>query len=136
MIEDYNATGVLLDDHPMDYLRDHPALQGCLKASELTTLKHKHEGYVAGVVVSRQRPKTSAGVTFVTLEDETGSINLVVWLDHATRQLKELTQSRLLKVYGCVDKDDSSQVVHFIAYRLFDISQELDEWKNPSRDFH
>ena len=136
MIEDYNATGVLLDDHPMDYLRNHPALQDCLKASNLNTMKHKHEGYVAGVVVSRQRPKTSAGVTFVTLEDETGSINLVVWLDHATRQLKELTQSRLLKVYGCVDKDDSSQVVHFIAYRLFDISHELDEWKNPSRDFH
>ncbi len=136
LIEDYNATGVLLNDHPMDYLRDHPILQDCIKAQDLIQMTHKHEGYVAGLVISRQRPKTSAGVTFVTLEDESGSINLVVWLDQATRQLKELTQSRMLKVYGCVDKDPSSKVVHFIAYRLFDISEELNEWKNPSRDFH
>ena len=136
IIEDYNATGVLLNDHPMDYLRDHPILQDCIKAQDLIHMEHKHEGYIAGLVISRQRPKTSAGVTFVTLEDESGSINLVVWLDQATRQLKELTQSRLLKVYGCVDKDPSSKVVHFIAYRLFDISEELNEWKNPSRDFH
>jgi error-prone DNA polymerase len=136
IIEDYNATGVLLNDHPMDYLRDHPVMQDCIKAQDLIHMKHKHEGYVAGLVISRQRPKTSAGVTFVTLEDESGSINLVVWLDQATRQLKELTQSRMLKVYGCVDKDPSSKVVHFIAYRLFDISEELNQWKNPSRDFH
>ena len=136
IIEDYNATGVLLNDHPMDYLRDHPILQDCIKAQDLIHMEHKHEGFIAGLVISRQRPKTSAGVTFVTLEDESGSINLVVWLDQATRQLKELTQSRLLKVYGCVDKDPSSKVVHFIAYRLFDISEELNEWKNPSRDFH
>jgi len=107
-----------------------------VKACDLIAHKQKAEIYTAGVITNRQRPKTSQGVTFVTLEDETGSINLVVWLSTAQKQLKTLTTSKILKVYGKIDKDESSGIVHVIAYRLFDISNHLDEFKRKSRDYH
>jgi len=135
-LRDYEATGVMLHDHPMAYLRDQGRLNDCVTAEGLKDLKHESETYVAGVITNRQRPKTSAGVTFVTLEDETGSVNLVLWLSTAVRQLKELSQSKCLKVYGKVDKDEEEKVTHFIAYKLFDISDELAEFKGRSRDYH
>ena len=136
IIEDYQSTGVILNDHPMAYLRDKKILQNCHNSKQLDSLGHRSETYVAGIITNRQRPKTSAGVTFVTLEDETGSINLVVWLKTATRQLKELSQAKILKVYGQVDKDQTGGVIHFIAYRMFDISNEIPELQSRSRDYH
>lgn len=133
---DYESTGVMLHDHPMSYLRDHGQLSDCKNAQELQSLSANTEIYVAGLVTNRQRPKTSAGVTFVTLEDETGNINVIIWLDTAQRQLKELSQSSCLKIYGKVDKDDKEQVTHFIAYKLFDISDLLSDFDGRSRDYH
>ena len=135
-LQDLQSTGVTLEDHPMAYLRDEHILDDCVKACDLISHKQKAEIYTAGVITNRQRPKTSQGVTFVTLEDETGSINLVVWLSTAQKQLKTLTTSKILKVYGKIDKDESSGIVHVIAYRLFDISNHLDEFKRKSRDYH
>ncbi len=135
-LEDLNATGVTLNDHPMAYLRDESILEDCITANALADQAQHTEVYVAGLVINRQRPKTSAGVTFITLEDETGSINLVVWLATAQKQLRTLTKSKILKVYGKIDKDESNNIVHLVAYRLFDISDQLIEYKNTSRDFH
>ncbi|MBK8972174.1 MAG: error-prone DNA polymerase [Hahellaceae bacterium] len=132
----YASTQIVLNDHPVAYLRDHGLLQGCVSADELTQLAHDSEIYVAGLVINRQRPKTSAGVTFVTLEDETGSINLVIWLQTAIRQMETLVKARFLKVYGRIDKDPASQITHIIAYRLFDISHIIDKLAPQSRDFH
>lgn len=132
----YTSTQIVLNDHPIAYLRDQGFLQDCISAEELMLNQYTGEIYVAGLVINRQRPKTSAGVTFVTLEDETGSINLVIWLQTAIRQMETLVKARFLKVYGRIDKDPSSQVTHLIAYRLFDISHIIEKISPQSRDFH
>ncbi|GAA3951087.1 error-prone DNA polymerase [Allohahella marinimesophila] len=135
LLEDYDSTSVLLKDHPMAYLRDNKQLHRQHTAESLARLPNKSLVIVSGVVINRQRPKTAAGVTFLTLEDETGSINLVVWLALAKKQMKVLVQSRILKVYGKVERDVDGQVVHVIAHHLEDISEQIHELKSASRDF-
>ena len=109
----------------MALLRDQGVLGDCVAAEQLAGITSGTELYVTGVVVNRQRPKTSAGVTFLTLEDETGSINIIVWLQNALRQMEELVKARILKIYGLMEQDRSGGVIHVIAYRLFDISSQL-----------
>jgi DNA polymerase III alpha subunit len=88
---------------------------------------------VAGLVISRQRPATASGVTFVTLEDETGSINLVVWPSIAQAQRRELLGARLLCVIGNVQRE--GEVLHVVARRLEDYSGMLGGLVARSRDF-
>jgi error-prone DNA polymerase len=88
----------------------------------------------AGLVITRQRPSSASGVTFVTLEDETGYLNLVVWEKLAERDRKILLGASLLGVSGAVQKQDG--VLHVIAERLFDHSELLGRLITYSRDFH
>ena len=88
----------------------------------------------AGIVTGRQRPDTASGVVFVTLEDETGSVNVVVWRDLGERQRRELLGARLLGVHGILERD--GEVVHLIAGRLTDHSALLGQLATASRDFH
>lgn len=136
ILESFDSTGVVLDDHPIALLRDEGKLADCITAEEIGKLQQDQEIYVAGVVVNRQRPGTASGVTFVTLEDETGSINLVIWLKTALQQMETLVKSRLLKVYGKVDKDENGKVIHVIVYKLFNITPLLKRLQTSSRDFH
>lgn len=136
MFEDFSSTGLILNDHPLAWLRDQALVADCVEASALTDIAADEEVFVAGVVINRQRPGTSAGVTFVTLEDETGSVNVVVWLKTALKQMETLVKARLLKVYGRVEKDAEGAVIHLIAYRLIDITDKLDQLNAKSRDFH
>ncbi|MGB1091389.1 MAG: error-prone DNA polymerase, partial [Oceanobacter sp.] len=115
LIQDYSATGLSLGRHPMELLRSQGKLGASVTASSLQQCPHNSEVYVAGLVTCRQRPGTSAGVTFVTLEDETGNINVVVWLSTAEKQLATLTKSKILQVFGRLEKDDASGIVHVIA---------------------
>jgi error-prone DNA polymerase len=85
-------------------------------------------------VITRQRPGSAQGVTFVTLEDETGSVNLIVWRDVAERQRRSLVGARLLGVAGELQVE--GEVVHVIAHRLVDLSRWLGSLSAPSRDFH
>jgi error-prone DNA polymerase len=85
-------------------------------AAELRELPHGRIARVTGLVTGRQRPGTASGVTFVTLEDETGMVNVIVWRDLAERQRKELLRSSLLTVYGTLERE--GEVVHLIAGRL------------------
>jgi error-prone DNA polymerase len=89
---------------------------------------------VAGLVVGRQRPGTASGVTFITLEDETGNVNLVVWSDTARAQRQAYLSARILKVSGVVEF--SSGVLHLLAGRLEDISGSMHALVVNSRDFH
>lgn len=89
---------------------------------------------VAGLVTTRQRPGTSSGVTFVTLEDETGPVNVVVWRDTAQAQRQALLNAGILQVVGTLEKE--GQVVHVIAGRLTDISELWQQLRLKSRDFH
>ena len=87
-----------------------------LTAAELQALPHGRVTRVTGLVTGRQRPGTASGVTFVTLEDETGMINVIVWRDLAERQRKELLRANLLTVYGTLERE--GEVVHLIAGAL------------------
>lgn len=135
LAEDYHSLGLSLGRHPLEIMRQQGTLGDSVTALGLKHCAHGDEVYVAGLVTCRQRPGTSAGVTFVTLEDETGNINVIVWLATAQRQLKTLVQSRILQVYGKVEKDPDSGVIHLIAYRLLDLSRALPLPPN-SRDYH
>ena len=136
LFEDYVTLGFILDDHPMAYLRDRGILNNCVAAENLRKSEPNTELYVAGIVINRQRPKSKAGVTFITLEDETGSINVIVWLQNALRQMEVLVKAKVLKIYGLLEQDKNAGVIHIIAYRLFDISAQLEQFKGKSRDFH
>ncbi len=85
-------------------------------------------------MISRQHSGTASGVTFLTLEDETGSISVVVWRDLAERQRRELLGSRLLAVYGVLERQ--GEVAHLIAGRLRDMTPLLGNLVTQSRDFH
>src|SRR6185312_284097 len=88
----------------------------------------------AGIVTCRQRPATASGVIFVTLEDETGYVNLIVWNDLAERQRRELLGARLLAVSGEVQRE--GRVVHVLARKLEDLSALLGRLDTTSHDFH
>ena len=89
---------------------------------------------MAGIVTCRQRPATASGVIFVTLEDETGHMNLIVWNDLAERQRRELLAARLLAVSGEVQRQ--GRVVHVLARKLEDLSPLLGRLATTSHDFH
>jgi error-prone DNA polymerase len=95
---------------------------------------HGSTAHVAGLVTCRQRPDTASGVMFVTLEDEAGWVNVVVWRDLAERQGEALLGARLLGVQGSVERD--GEVVHLVARRLHDYSAMLGRLAARSRDFH
>ena len=121
---DYSATGVSLGRHPMAILRERIELiQRCKRQSDLASMGHKRFIRVAGLVTGRQRPGTASGVIFLTLEDETGNINVVVWTSVQERCREALLKGRLLVVKGVLETDGS--VVHVIAQELIDCSEWL-----------
>ncbi|HYT47274.1 MAG TPA: error-prone DNA polymerase, partial [Burkholderiales bacterium] len=134
IVADYASLGLTLGRHPLALLRKH--LQG-LHLITAEDLKFKHHGSavrVAGLVTCRQRPDTASGVVFVTLEDETGCVNVVVWASLVDSQRRELLGARLLGVQGAIERD--GDVVHVVARRLVDYSALLGPLAAPSRDFH
>ena len=118
IVADYASLGLTLGRHPVALLRERLQRQRMFTAAELKALPHGRLARVTGLVTGRQRPGTASGVTFVTLEDETGMVNVIVWRDLAERQRKELLRSSLLTVYGTLERE--GEVVHLIAGRLRD----------------
>ncbi|WP_313629474.1 error-prone DNA polymerase [Pseudomonas sp.] len=131
---DYATLGTTLGPHPLALLRAELRQRRCRSSRELMAVEHGRNVSVAGLVTGRQRPGTASGVTFVTLEDEHGMINVVVWRDLAERQRLALVGSRLLKVDGRWEA--VGEVRHLIAGRLTDLSALLDGMDVRSRDFH
>jgi error-prone DNA polymerase len=125
VVADYRQLGLTLRSHPMLLLR--PRLNAlCLSSAQ--AVRRARNGQLiraAGLVTCRQHPETAKGTTFVTLEDETGYVNVVVWARLAERQRRELLFSRLMAVAGKVEK--KGEVVHLIAGRLMDHSSLLGE---------
>ena len=134
IVADYASLGLTLGRHPLSLLRERLRRQRMLTAAELKALPHGRVARVTGLVTGRQRPGTASGVTFVTLEDETGMVNVIVWRDLAERQRKELLQSSLMTVYGTLERE--GEVVHLIAARLRDQTPLLGRLTARSRDFH
>lgn len=134
MLEDYAATNISIHSHPIQLLRENGLLGKYTAAEDLISCRHKSVVTVVGLVTGRQSPGTAGGVTFVTLEDDTGSSNVVIWVATARAQKKSFLTSTLLKVKGVVERE--GRVIHVIAGKLIDLSDELQELEIKSRDFH
>jgi error-prone DNA polymerase len=131
---DYRSTGLSLRTHPMALLRAQMVQRRILGSRELRARPHGSGVHVAGLVTQRQRPATAKGTIFVTLEDEHGMVNVIVWPHLAIRQRKPLLQSRLLAVRGRWERVDG--VEHLVAGRMEDLSGLLGGLPVESRDFH
>ena len=123
VVADYQTTRLSLKAHPMSFLRASLAERGFVRASDLRSRKFRSMVHVAGVVLIRQRPGSAKGVCFITLEDETGVINLVVWPDLKEKQRRVVMGSRLMEVRGRVEYDD--EVIHVIAHHMEDATHQL-----------
>ena len=123
VVADYQTTRLSLKAHPMSFLRASLAERGFVRASDLRSRKFRSMVHVAGVVLIRQRPGSAKGVCFITLEDETGVINLVVWPDLKEKQRRVVMGSRLMEVRGRVEYDD--EVIHVIAHHMKDATHQL-----------
>jgi len=133
LVADYATLGTTLGPHPLALLRRQLAAKRFRSSRDLLTLENDRTLSVAGLVIGRQRPGTASGVTFVTLEDEFGMVNVVVWRDLAERQRKVLVGSQLLQVFGRLES--RSGVRHLIAQRLYDLTPLLTGLDVRSRDF-
>ena len=133
--EDYRHLGLSLKAHPMALLRAHFAAQGIVPSARLKELRDGAKAQVVGIVLIRQQPGTASGVIFVTLEDETGVANIVVWPRIFQQFRRELLGSQLLGVTGLVQRDESGFVIHLVADRLVDLSSRLHGLGDPARPY-
>ena len=123
VVADYQTQRLSLKAHPLAFLRASLAERGFVRCADLKSGKLRAMVQVAGVVLIRQRPGSAKGVVFVTIEDETGVANIVVWPDMTARFRKEVMGARLLEVRGRVERDD--EVIHVIAAHIRDASADL-----------
>lgn len=131
---DYARTGTTLGPHPMSLLRCELKAMRAKSSLDILELGDRNHVTVIGIVTGRQRPSTASGVTFVTLEDEFGMVNVIVWRDLAEQYRSALMHSKLLQVKGKLEDQDG--VMHLIAGHLADRSDLLDGLDVRSRNFH
>ncbi|HTY93995.1 MAG TPA: error-prone DNA polymerase [Steroidobacteraceae bacterium] len=134
IVADMAAVGLTLGRHPVALLRERLRAEGLLCMADLTQLPQGQWARTAGLVLVRQRPASAGGVTFMTLEDETGQVNLIVWRNIAERFRSALVDATLLEVQGTVQREGA--VLHLVARRLIDRTALTGELNLPSRDFH
>ena len=137
MLADYRATGLSLHTHPLALLREQLAAFKVQPAAALRGCRPGQLARASGLVTHRQRPETAKGVVFVTLEDETGTVNIIVWPDVVQAQRKPLLASTLLTVYGVWQREGEGEraVMHLVARKLVDHSALLQGLATRSRDF-
>lgn len=150
IVEDHNSTGLSLRKHIYKLLRDKKLLPETPCANEILAIaqeaqrKNKHNPkdkikvpiVVSGLITNRQMPKTAAGVTFLTLEDHTGNINLIVWLQTMQKHMKILTTEKLVLVRGMLEKSPDNDVTHIIVEDVKGLSQLLGDLTMQSRNYH
>jgi error-prone DNA polymerase len=133
IVADYQSTGLTLERHPMCLLRRHLDRYNYIAAGQLAMRLTGEQINVAGLVITKQRPGTASGVTFVTLEDESGQINVIMWKQIAEEFRSVLLNARLLGIAG--ELQIEGKVIHIIARRLFDHTAMLGDLSVHSRDF-
>lgn len=142
---DYRATGLTLRRHPLALLRPRLAQKGLLSAIELNALSSGELVAACGLVTMRQQPQTAKGTIFISLEDETGPVNVIVWKSLRQRQRAEVLHARLLAVYGVWQRSEEAghdgqpgygAVRNLVAHRLEDLTPLLGRLGTSSRDFH
>ncbi len=133
LVADYAGLGLTLGRHPLALLRERLDRLGCVPNAVLGELEDGTPIRVAGLVVCRQHPSSASGVVFMTLEDETGSCNVIVWQRIVHQHRQEVLGARLLKVIGQIQRE--GEVIHVVAQRLEDHSPMLGALTTTSRDF-
>ena len=133
VLADYRALGLSLTQHPVALLREQLAAYRVQPAAVLRGYPHGRLARASGIVTHRQRPETARGVVFVTLEDDTGSVNVIVWPQVAEQQRRALLASTLLTVYGIWQRE--GEVRHLVARQLVDHSALLQGLASRSRNF-
>ena len=131
---DYAATGLTLRRHPLALLRPLLAKQRLRTAAELQDCPNGRLVRYCGLVTLRQQPETANGVVFVSLEDETGVVQVICWRSIKETQRKELLESRLLAVYGTWQSE--GEVRSLVAGKLVDLTHLLGRLNTQSREFH
>jgi len=124
VVADYQTIRLSLKGHPMEFLRPMFAGEGVVACEAVSHANDRRRVRCAGVVLVRQRPGSAKGVVFMTLEDETGIANIVVWPKVMERFRKEVMGARLILVEGTI-QSSPEQVTHLVAERLFDRSPDL-----------
>ncbi len=133
VVADYQTTGFSLRAHPLEFQREKLAGLGVVPASRLATLLDRSRVRVAGLVLVRQRPATASGITFVTLEDETGIANLIVRPDVWRRYFEAASRATILIAHGRLQRQ--GEIIHVLVTRLEDFSPPGREIASQSRDF-
>ncbi len=133
IIADYASTGLTLQRHPLALLRPRLKQMNLSTALEMKDFADRKLARTTGIVTMRQRPPTAKGTMFVTLEDETGITNVIIWPDLIDKQRKEILNAQLMTVYGIWQSKDD--VRHLVAKRIVDHSHFLGELSISSRDF-
>lgn len=143
VIADYAYTGLSLRQHPMALIRQNTMFSQCQRAADLAHISNGRFIRLAGLVTCRQRPGTASGVLFITLEDETGNSNIVVWTSVQQRCREAILQGKLLVIKGNVQRSDPAKnssgtlppVIHVVALHIEDATQQL-SLAVSSHDFH
>ena len=134
LVADYAALSLTLGRHPLELLRQRLNRMGLLDAAHIGELSHGDRVRTAGLVINRQRPFTASGVIFMTLEDETGHINVVLWPRVTEQQRTQALRARLLVINGVIERE--GEVIHVVAGKLEDHTRWLGKLLTRSRDFH
>ena len=131
---DYKSYGASLGEHPISILKSKIKNEKFLSSQDLRLCKNGDSVEVIGLVISRQKPKTAAGVIFLTLEDEFGFINLVIWPNLASLFRKTILKSCIIKSKGKLQIENN--VTHIVVEKLSNISHLISDLNLNSRDFH
>ena len=123
VVEDYGSVGLSLHQHPLAFVRDDFARQGMIQCSDLDRLRDGTRIIVPGLVLMRQKPGSAKGVMFITLEDETGIANLIVWPSIFERQRRLILASSMMAAHGKIQKEGG--IIHVIVEKLVDLSDLL-----------
>lgn len=132
VVQDYATMALSLKAHPVSFVREELSRLRALTAEQLTTARDGDIVKVAGLILVRQRPGTASGICFITLEDETGTANLVVFQKLFDQYRKEIIQSRLLMVEGQLQKE--GEVIHVIVKRCFNVTRLLGKLQTSDLD--
>ena len=133
IVADYQSLGLTLERHPIQLLRHRLDRYRYVPSARLSELANGSPICVAGLVITKQRPGTASGVTFVTLEDETGYVNLVVWKQVAEKFRPALLNAKLMGIRG--ELQIEGEVIHVVASQLIDHTEMLGNLTITSRDF-
>lgn len=139
VLDDFKSLGYTLRSHPMSFLRADKPFSQCTKNSDLLTLRNHGFVRIAGLVTCRQRPGTASGTMFLTIEDETGDVNVIVWARTQETFRKVILTSKLVVIKGTIEivtDHVARPVIHVIAGHLADYSDYLNKLAHKSRNFH